>query len=79
MIGSNICDILFSLGAGAMISGFTVEPMLLWFNTPFIFLTGFLVLGLSMRNLRLERKEALVLIFVYVFYVWLKLQFFLGG
>ena len=79
MIGSNICNILFSLGAGAMISGFAVEPMLLWFNTPFIFLTGFLVLGLFMRNLRLERKEALVLIFVYVFYVWLKLQFFLGG
>jgi cation:H+ antiporter len=79
MIGSNICDILFSLGAGAMISGFTVDPVLLWFDTPFMFLIAFLVLGLFMRNLRLERKEALVLILVYVSYVGLKLTFFMGG
>ncbi|MCK4633330.1 calcium/sodium antiporter [Candidatus Bathyarchaeota archaeon] len=79
MIGSNICDILFSLGAGAMISGFTVEPILLWFDTPFMFLIAFLVLGLFMRNMRLERKEALVLVFVYVSYVVLKLAFFMGG
>lgn len=79
MIGSNICDILFSLGAGAMISGFTVDPMLLWFDTPFMFLIAFLVVGLFMRNMRLERKEALVLILVYVSYVGLKLTFFTGG
>ena len=79
MIGSNICDILFSLGAGAMISGFTVEPVLLWFDTPFMFLVAFLVVGLFLRNMRLERKEALVLILVYVSYVLLKLTFFMGG
>jgi len=79
MIGSNICDILLSLGAGAMISGFTVDPVLLWFDTPFMFLVAFLVLGLFMRNMKLERKEALVLVFVYVFYVSLKLTLFLGG
>ena len=79
MIGSNICDILFSLGAGAMISGFIVDPVLLWFDTPFMFLIAFLVLGLFMRNMRLERKEALVLVFVYVSYVGLKLTFFMGS
>ena len=79
MIGSNICDILLSLGAGAMISGFTVDPILLQFDTPFMFLIAFLVLGLFMRNMRLERKEALVLILVYVSYVGLKLTFFMGG
>ena len=79
MIGSNICDILFSLGAGAMISGFTVEPVLLFFDTPFMFLVAFLVIGLFLRNMRLERKEALVLLLVYVSYVLLKLTFFMGG
>ena len=79
MIGSNICDILFSLGVGAMISGFTVDPILLRFDTPVMFLIAFLVLGLFMRNMRLERKEALVLILVYVSYVGLKLTFFTGG
>jgi len=79
MIGSNICDILFSLGAGAMISGFTVEPVLLLFDTPFMFLVAFLVIGLFLRNMRLERKEALVLVLVYVSYVILKLMFFMGS
>jgi cation:H+ antiporter len=79
MIGSSICDILLSLGAGAMISGFTVEPVLLLFDTPFMFLVAFLVLGLFKRNMRLEKKEAVVLILVYVFYVMLKLQLFMGG
>ena len=79
MVGSNICDILFSLGAGAMISGFTVDPVLLLFDTPFMFLVVFLVVGLFLRNMRLERKEALVLILVYIFYVSLKLTYFTGG
>ena len=79
MIGSNICDILFSLGAGAMISGFTVEPLLLLFDTPFMFLVAFLVIGLFLRNMRLERNEALVLVLVYVSYVILKLMFFMGS
>jgi len=79
MVGSNICDILFSLGAGAMISGFTVNPILLLFDTPFMFLVAFLVVGLFLRNMRLERKEALVLILVYISYVLLKLTFFMGG
>jgi cation:H+ antiporter len=79
MIGSNICDILLSLGAGAMISGFTVNPILLWFDVPFMFLVAFLVLGLFLRNMQLERKEALLLILVYASYVLLKLTFFMGG
>ena len=79
MIGSNICNILLSLGAGAMISGFTVDPILLLFDTPFMFLVAFLVIGLFLRNMRLERKEALVLILVYASYVLLKLTFFMGS
>jgi len=67
------------LGAGAMISGFTVDPVLLLFDTPFMFLVVFLVVGLFLRNMRLERKEALVLILVYIFYVSLKLTYFTGG
>jgi Ca2+/Na+ antiporter len=79
MIGSNICDILLSLGAGAMISGFTVEPILLLFDTPFMFLVAFLVIGLFLRNMKLDRKEALVLVLVYAAYVILKLAFFIGS
>jgi len=44
-----------------------------------MFLVAFLVIGLFLRNMRLERKEALVLILVYVSYVLLKLMFFMGG
>lgn len=79
IIGSNICDILFSLGAGAMISGFAVEPVLLLFDTPMMFLAAFLAIGLFLRKMRLERKEALVLVFFYAAYVILKLMFFMGS
>ena len=78
MIGSNICNILLSLGVGAMISGFTVEPILLLFDTPVMFLVAFLVIGLFLRNMKLERKEALMLVLVYASYVTLKLVFFMG-
>jgi len=37
------------------------------------------VLGLFLRNMRLERKEALMLVLVYMSYVLLKLMFFMGG
>jgi cation:H+ antiporter len=78
MIGSNICNILLSLGVGAMISGFTVEPILLLFDTPVMLLVAFLVIGLFLRNMRLERKEALILVLIYASYVMLKLAFFMG-
>lgn len=67
IIGSNICDILLSLGVGAMISGYSVDPVLLWFDTPFMLLIALLVLGRFTRNMRLERKETQILVLVTYF------------
>ena len=51
----------------AMISGFSVDPVLLWFDTPFMLLIALLVLGRFTRNMRLERKETQILVLVTYF------------
>jgi cation:H+ antiporter len=77
IIGSNICDILLSMGAGTVISGFSVDPVMLWFDIPFMFLITFLLLGLLKTKMKLERREAPMLLAIYISYVYLKLVFFM--
>ncbi len=72
MIGSNICDILFALGLGSVISGFAVGRGLLKFDIPIMFGVTLLTLLLFRSKLRLKRKEAILLILVYCVYAGLK-------
>ncbi len=76
LIGSNITNPLLALGLGAMISGYSVENSLLWFDLPFWF--GISVVGyfLFLKGKHLSNKEALVLIFGYFLYVGLRLAIF---
>ena len=76
LIGSNICDLLFSLGLGTVISGFIVGKNLLKFDIPFMFGAAVLILLLFRRKMRLKRKEAILLILVYIVYAGLKLKGF---
>ena len=73
LIGSNITDILFSLGIGAIFAGFLVEPSVLYFDIPALFLMSLLVLFLFGRTFKLKKKKAGILILVYVFYFALKM------
>ena len=57
LIGSNICDLLMSLGVGTVISGFIVDPTLLWFDLPVLLIFSFLVLYLLYTGRRISRKE----------------------
>ncbi|MBW2993018.1 calcium/sodium antiporter [Candidatus Woesearchaeota archaeon] len=72
MIGSNICDLMFALGLGSVISGFVVSRNLLKFDIPFLFGAAILTLVLFRSKLRLKRKEAVLLILVYCVYAGLK-------
>ncbi len=74
LIGSNICDLLFSLGLGTIISGFVVGKNLLKFDVPFVFGAAVLILLLFRRKMRLKRKEAILLILAYIVYVGLKFR-----
>jgi cation:H+ antiporter len=76
LIGSNICDLLLSLGLGTVISGFIVDSSLLRFDVIFVFFTALAVLFLLRSGRRLTKKEAVMLIVIYVVYLGLKLQGF---
>lgn len=77
LIGSNICDLLLSLGMGTVIaSGFIINKSLVWFDVPFMFAAALLVLILFWNGRRLKRKEAAILVIVYVIYLILKLRGF---
>lgn len=72
LIGSNIFDVLFALGLGAAISGFTVHRSLLTFDIPILFLVSLFVVFLLKSNKTLDKKEAIMLIGCFGCYVVLK-------
>ena len=76
IIGSNITDLMFSLGLGTVISGFIINHNMVWFDIPILFGIVALVLFLFSRGKRLKRKEAIILIAVYITYLILKLKGF---
>ena len=76
IIGSNICDLLFSLGLGTIIAGFAVNHNLIWFDIPIMFALAVIVLLLFRNQRRLKRKEALLLIAIYLIYLIFKLKGF---
>jgi cation:H+ antiporter len=72
LLGSNIFDVLFTLGVGTTISGFIVEDGLLWFDLPYLFFTSLLVVLFFLTGQKLTKKEAVVLLVVYAAYIVLK-------
>jgi cation:H+ antiporter len=76
LIGSNITDPLFSIGAGALIRGFIVEE--LWtilFNVPFGVLSGAITLIFLMTRGRMEKWEAVIIIAIYCLFLLCNLPF----
>lgn len=61
LIGSNIFDILFTLGISSTISGFLVHSSLVRFDIPLLILLSVIV-AFFFRNMRLEKWEAFSLI-----------------
>ncbi|UGV41528.1 calcium/sodium antiporter [Methanococcoides orientis] len=73
LIGSNIFDILFTLGVGSLISSFTVSEALVRFDIPALFFVSLLVLLFFRRHMQLKKNEAFVLILLYVLYISVKI------
>lgn len=68
LIGSNIFDILVTLGIGSMISGFAVDRHLLYFDVPVLFFFSFAVLMLFRRKMRFDRMEGFIALGMYFAY-----------
>jgi len=73
LLGSNIFDLLFTLGLGSAISGFLVSKDFLVFDIPALFVISLLAIVLLFTRKRLHRKEAIALIGIYVFYYLFKI------
>lgn len=73
LIGSNLFDILFVLGLGATISGFGVSHKLFLFDVPILFMASLVVVLFFVRDCKIRKSEAIVLLLIYFTYVGLKL------
>lgn len=73
LIGSNIFNVLVPLGVASTIAGLNVSKNLLINDIPFLFVVSAIVLLFFRKDMRLERKEAFVLIVLYGSYAALKI------
>jgi len=79
LIGSNITDPMLSLGTGALAAGTTgllVEPNLLYFDIPFLFVATVGVLLLFGKKQILLKKHGLIFVFVYAVFATIKFTYF---
>jgi len=76
ILGSNVCDILFATGSGAIIADFNVDPVLIYFDIPMLFVAISLTVFFLWTEKTLKRWEAVLLIGFYGFYALMKLMYF---
>ncbi len=76
ILGSNICDILLATGSGAIIAEFNVDPVLIYFDIPMLFVAISLAFYFLWTEKTLKRWEAVLLIGFYGFYALIKLMYF---
>jgi len=75
LIGSNITDPLFSLGAGALVAGFAVDIVAIRFDFLYWGFASIVALLLLWNNMNLNRKESSIMILIFLMYVSLKTFF----
>lgn len=73
LIGSNILDSLFVLGIGAGISGLNINHQILIFDMPLLLLFSIIVVYFFIRNMRVEKKEAIALLAIYFIYLGVRI------
>lgn len=75
LIGSNITNPLFALGIGAMISGYTINNSIIFYDLPFWFFISLLGMVFFKRKNSLGKKEAIILILFYLIYAILRIKY----
>ncbi|MBD3330462.1 hypothetical protein GF354_02930 [Candidatus Peregrinibacteria bacterium] len=78
ILGSNIFDILFTLGIGSSISGFFVEKKILLFDIPYLFFTSVFAIILFITGKKLSKSEAGIILCIYIIYLVIKILNFEG-
>jgi cation:H+ antiporter len=76
LIGSNITNPLFAVGAGAMISGYSVPAAVIWYDLPVKILTALLIFWFFWKSHKLRRWQSFTLIGIYIMYIAARVMFF---
>ena len=72
LIGSNVTNPLLGLGLGAMISGYAIPKVTMFYDLPFKIGIAGLIFWFLWRNEKLNKWEALTLIGVFIAYLALR-------
>jgi cation:H+ antiporter len=75
LVGSNITNPMFGAGIGALISTYTVSDKIRLFDLPVWFFVSVVALLFFWRNLKIEKKEASILIILYLLYAYIRIVF----
>ena len=76
LIGSNITNPLFGIGLGALISTYTIPNVVVFYDLPIKIVTAVFLYFFLMKGKDLTKKEAVLLIGLFVIYVLLRNVFF---
>lgn len=68
LIGSNIFDILFTIGSSALIAGYSVSSELLWIDMPVLFGISIVILLLFRQGMRFSQRDGFVALALYAAY-----------
>ncbi|MDP3990509.1 MAG: hypothetical protein Q8Q01_04880 [archaeon] len=69
LIGSNITNPLFGIGLGALISGYVVPDVIIFYDLPIKIITAFLIYYFLWKNEGLNKKHAIILIALFFIYL----------
>ncbi len=75
LVGSNITNPLMGLGLGALISTYTMDPVIMWFDIPFYLLVSLIPLAILWWKGTLHRFGGLLLLFSYFGYLLIRINF----
>lgn len=76
LVGSNITNPLMALGIGAMISTYSIDKSILWYDIPFWFLVSLVLLVIMWRTKTLTKKGGIFLILAYILFVIVRIYLF---
>ena len=76
LIGSNITNPTLALGLGAMVSTYVVPKVVVWYDLPVKILSSLLIFWFLWRHGALRKKEAVVLIGMFLAYLVIRQMFF---
>ncbi|MBT4805438.1 sodium:calcium antiporter [Candidatus Woesearchaeota archaeon] len=72
LIGSNVTNPLMGLGLGAMISGYAIPKVTMFYDLPFKIGIACLIFWFLWRNEKLNKWEAIILIIIFITYLVLR-------